>query len=201
MSEANAATTSVLSSAPLASEIDSLLTAQLIVAWAGEQGQDERRLGWWRTDLLSADGGRDLLGSLLPRTGEWAVLQAVREAARRIDEAARKEAHDSDRLLSLFAFGFQVEERTDERLQDFKRSGKSPGEALPVAMELIGGKWDQQAFVDWCEGHGEGNYTKTTSGRRIKGDVPASLDRTVAGLISALLPVSEEYPLPHYIIR
>lgn len=201
MSEANAATTSVLSSAPLASEIDSLLTAQLIVAWAGERGQDERRLGWWRTDLLSADGGRDLLGSLLPRTGEWAVLQAVREAARRIDEAARKEAHDSDRLLSLFALGFQVEERTDERLQDFKRSGKSPGEALPVAMELIGGNWDQQSFVDWCEGHGEGNYTKTTSGRRIKGDVPTSLARIVAGLVSALLPVSEEYPLPHYIIR
>lgn len=201
MSEANAATTSVLLSAPLASEIDSLLTAQLIVAWAGERGQDERRLGWWRTDLLSADGGRDLLGSLLPRTGEWAVLQAVREAARRIDEAARQEAHDSDTLLSLFALGFQVEERTDERLQDFKRSGKSPGEALPVAMELIGGKWDQQAFVDWCEGHGEGHYAKTTSGRRIKGDVPSSLDRIVAGLISALLPVSEEYPLPHYIIR
>lgn len=201
MSEANTATTSVLSSAPLTSEIDSLLTAQLIVAWAGERGQDERRLGWWRTDLLSADGGRDLLGSLLPRTGEWAVLQAVREAARRIDEASRQEAHDSDTLLSLFALGFQVEERTDERLQDFKRSEKSPAEALPVAMELINGKWDQQAFVDWCEDHGAGNYTTTTAGRRIKGDVPSSLDRIVAGLISALVPISDEYPLPHYSIR
>ncbi|MEL6897412.1 MAG: BREX-6 system BrxE protein, partial [Planctomycetota bacterium] len=160
-------------------EIDSLLTAQLIVAWAGERGEEERRLGWWRTDLLSVDGGRDLLGSLLPRTGEWAVLQAVREAARRIDEAARKEAHDSDKLISLFALGFQVEERADERLQDFKRSGKSPGEALPEAMQLIDGKWDQQAFVDWCEGHGDGNFTKTSSGRRIKGDVPSSLDRIV----------------------
>lgn len=201
MSKANAPTASALSSAPLTSEIDLLLTAQLIVAWAGERGQDERRLGWWRTDLLSADGGRDLLGSLLPRTGEWAVLQAVREAARRVDEAARQEAHDSDALVSLFALGFQIEERTDERLQEFKRRGKSPKEALPAAMKLIDGKWDRQAFVDWCEGHGAGNYTKTTSGRRIKGDVPSSFNSIIAGLISALLPVSDEYPLPHYIIR
>ena len=43
----------------LASEIDLILTAQLAVAWAGEKGED-RRLGWWQTDLVSESGGNDL---------------------------------------------------------------------------------------------------------------------------------------------
>ena len=69
--------------APQTAEVDLLLTAQIAVAWAGEgQVGEEPRLGWWRSDLTSEFGGRDLFERLLPRTHRWAVLQAVREAAR-----------------------------------------------------------------------------------------------------------------------
>src|SRR5688572_15258501 len=66
------------------SEIDHALTAQLLVGWAGESGE-EKRLGWWRSDLVSPFGGMDLFRRLLPSTWEWAVLQGAREAARRKD--------------------------------------------------------------------------------------------------------------------
>jgi len=61
--------------------VDAALEAQLIVAWAGEAGE-ERRLGWWRTDMVAEFGGEDLFRRLMPRTSDWAVLQVVREAAR-----------------------------------------------------------------------------------------------------------------------
>ena len=63
-------------------EIDYALTAQLVVGWAGESGE-QKRLGWWRSDLVSPYGGMDLFKSLLPSTWEWAVLQGARETARR----------------------------------------------------------------------------------------------------------------------
>ena len=56
--------------------LDELLTIQILVAWAGESGEDPR-LGWWRTDLISEYGGRDLLEQLLPDTWQWAILQAT----------------------------------------------------------------------------------------------------------------------------
>src|SRR5690606_27085265 len=80
------------------SEIDFALTAQITVAWAGEGGE-EPRLGWWRSDLVSEYGGKDLFRRLLPHTWQWAVLQAVREAARRKDAELRAKAHDSDHVL------------------------------------------------------------------------------------------------------
>ena len=64
------------------SDIDRALTSQLVVAWAGETGE-EHRLGWWRSDLVSEYGGVDLFRRLLPSTWRWAVLQGAREAARR----------------------------------------------------------------------------------------------------------------------
>jgi hypothetical protein len=76
------------------SEIDRALTAQFVVAWAGEGGE-EKRLGWWRSDLVSEFGGKDLFRRLLPKTWAWAVLQAVREAAR------RKDAEQSHFLITL----------------------------------------------------------------------------------------------------
>ena len=52
----------------LTSEVDALLSAQIIVAWAGEgHVGDERRLGWWRSDLVSEFGGLDLFQRLLRR--------------------------------------------------------------------------------------------------------------------------------------
>ncbi|GAB4568166.1 MAG: hypothetical protein Tsb0020_21310 [Haliangiales bacterium] len=37
------------------SEIDFALTAQIIIAWAGEGGE-EPRLSWWRSDMVSEFG-------------------------------------------------------------------------------------------------------------------------------------------------
>ncbi len=41
------------------SDIDRLLTAQILVAWAGEGGE-QKRLVWWRSDMTSEYGGQDL---------------------------------------------------------------------------------------------------------------------------------------------
>src|SRR5262245_65439951 len=100
-------------------ELDGVLTAQLIVAWGGEAGE-EPRLGWWRADLCSEFGGEDLFRRLLPHTWQWATLQGAREAARRLDAQARQKDHNPDRLLTLFSVGVEIDERLDERLRDLK---------------------------------------------------------------------------------
>ncbi len=56
------------------STLDHILTAQLLVAWAGETGSDDPRLGWWASDLTSEFGGEDLFQQLLPSTWRWATL-------------------------------------------------------------------------------------------------------------------------------
>jgi hypothetical protein len=74
-------------------EIDFALGVQLIVAWAGEAGE-ERRLGWWRSDLVSEFGGEDLFRRLLPSTWQWATLQGARETARRRDKEVLLRLHE-----------------------------------------------------------------------------------------------------------
>ena len=177
------------------SEIDHALTAQLVVAWAGETGE-EKRLGWWRSDLVSEFGGKDLFRRLLPNTGEWAVLQGAREAARRKDAELRRQDHDPDRIVSLFCFGFELDERIDERLQDLKRSGRAPQEALPGLAGSIELVWNRDRFLDWVRGHGETETTATPIGRRVKGDLPTNLDELVRRLAGALAPLADNYPLP-----
>ena len=183
------------------SNLDRALTAQIVVAWAGESGEDPR-LGWWRTDLISEFGGEDLFRRLLPQTWEWALLQAVREAARRKDEELRRQFSDADRLISLYRFGFELDERIEERLQTHKRSGLTPHEALPDLFHGMGGErgghWSQQDFLQWVEGHGTAEATTTPSGRLIKGSLSGSLDQNVSRLVAALNPLGESYPLPHF---
>ena len=179
------------------SEIDHALTAQLLVAWAGETGE-EKRLGWWRSDLVSEFGGRDLFRRLLPSTWEWAVLQGAREAARRKDAELRLQDHDPDRVLSLFSFGFDVDERIEERLLELKRSGRASQEALPGLVgntELV---WNRDRFLDWVHGHGEAETSATPIGRRVKGAPPSNLDQLVRRLVGALAPLVDSYPLPHF---
>ena len=119
------------------SDLDLVLTAQIVLAWAGETGE-EPRLGWWRTDLVSEFGGEDLLRRLLPRTYEWAMPQAVREAARRKDAELRAQVSDPDQLVTLYHFGFELDERLDERFQAHKRADRSPLERLPGLREVLG---------------------------------------------------------------
>ncbi len=179
------------------SEIDLLLTAQLAIGWAGERGE-VRRLGWWRTDLASEFGGRDFFSRLLPHSWEWAIFQSFREAARRRDEELRKQAHDADRIISLFNLSFEIDERVDERLADLKRAGRPPVEALPGLAEVMAESWDKEHFAEWVQAHGKAGFVQAPIGRRIKGTVPDSLELLVRHLIAACSPLTDEYPMPHY---
>ena len=187
-----------------ASDLDLALTAQIAVAWAGEGGE-EPRLGWWQTDLVSEFGGEDLLRRLLPKTYPWAILQAVRQAARRKDEALRAKTSDPDQLVTLYRFGFELDEQIDERLQSHKRSGRPPLEALPGLKEGLGstlhGPWDGDQFLPRVGAHGLGQAEATPTGRLLKGVVPAGLDRKVAQLVAALAPLADSYPLPHFRVK
>lgn len=177
-------------------DIDVALTAQLLVAWAGETG-DDKRLGWWRSDLISQYGGEDLFRRLLPSTWEWAVLQGAREAARRRDAELRRPDHDPDRIVSLFNLGVEVDERIADRFQELKRSGRSPQDALPGLAAMQAG-WRREAFLAWVRGHGDADATPAPIGRRLKGSPPSDLPALVAKLVAALAPVEDTYPLPHY---
>lgn len=178
------------------SDIDLALTAQLVVAWAGEAGE-EKRLGWWRSDLVSEFGGEDLFQRLLPSTWRWAVLQGARETARRRDAELRRQDHDPDRILSLFNFGFDLDERIEERFQDLKRSGQAPQEVLP-GLSVMSNGWDNVSFFEWVNGHGDAETSVTLVGRRLKGAMPVGLDQLIRRLVAGLAPASENYPLPHY---
>ena len=126
------------------------------------------------------------------------MFQAVREAARRQDAKLRAADHNPDRLLSLFSLGFEVEERTDERLQDFKRSGRSPQECLPELKAIIDAGWSRDAFEKWVSKHGKADYTSQPAGRRLKGKLPESLGEATSRLIAALAPIDEAYRMPHF---
>lgn len=186
------------------SDLDLALTAQIALAWAGEGGE-EPRLGWWQTDLVSEFGGEDLLRRLLPRTYPWAMLQAVRKAARRKDLDLRARASDPDQLVTLYRFGFELDEQIDERLQAHKRSGLTPLEALPGLVEVLGATlhepWDRAQFLQWVEAHGPGQTEAVPTGRLLRGPVPAGLDRRVAQLVAALAPLGDSYPLPHFRLK
>ncbi len=179
------------------SDIDQLLTTQILVAWAGERGE-QPRLGWWRTDLVSEFGGKDLFQRLLPNTWRWAVLQGAREAARRHDALLRGQTHNPDLMISLYSLGFEIDERVEERLLDLIRLGGDPQAALPGLSQLLSETWDHRSFLDWVEGHGTCEYTSSPVGRWIKGDAPKSLDQLVRRLVAGLNPPPTDYPLPHF---
>lgn len=178
------------------SDIDMVLTSQLVVAWAGETGE-ERRLAWWRCDLASEYGGEDLFRRLLPSTWRWAAFQGAREAARRVDEELRRRDHEPDRIVSLFSLGFELDERIEERLADLKRSGRAPDEALP-GLAVTDDGWHPENFWDWVAGHGEAGGTASPAGRRLSGSPPATVGQQVRRLVAGLAPAAESYPLPHF---
>ena len=181
------------------STLDHVLTAQLAVAWAGEGG-DEPRLGWWRTFMVHEDGGRALFADLTPSTAAWVVFQGAREAARRTDAALRDRSHDPDHLYTLFRYGFEIDERLDERLLDHKRSGRDPLVALPDLGHLLDSPWSAATFADWIAGRGTAATVATPAGRRLTGTMPTDLEGRTRNLVAALHPVSPSYPLPHYTV-
>lgn len=186
---------------PSTAALDLLLTAQIAVAWAGEGHiGDEPRLGWWRSDLTSEFGGRDLFERLLPRTFRWASYQAVREAARRADAELRERAHDPDAVTSLYSLGFDLDELAEERLQLLKRGEQPPEHALPMLRTVLTESWDPAAFTTWLRSHGKADYKVEPLGRRLVGARPPNLEDLVKRLLAALAPLAPAYPLPHYLI-
>ena len=183
------------------STLDTILSLQVTVAWAGESREHTKRLGWWQTDLVDATGGGDFMARLLPRTHAWASLEAVREAARRADEQGRRGMADPDQVRSLYFLGFDVDERLAERLAEHKRSGVAPAQALTFPLAL-----DKPFTADGCtealRATGKARaFDVVPGGRQLKGAMPEALDLAVRNLAAALVPPPERYPLPFYRVK
>jgi hypothetical protein len=184
---------------PSVSDLNAVLALQLSVAWVGERSDpDAPRLGWWRSDLASEFGGEDLFLQLLPNTAPWAVLQAVREVARRADATKRAQLHNPDQVISIFHLGFSRDERLDERLQELKRAGKQPQDALPLLKQVQSGEWRRDTFEAWAKSQGNADFTPAPVGRRLKGQAPEALTALMGSLVAGLAPLTDAYPLPHF---
>ncbi len=183
--------------------LDRILAVQLAVAWAGEGRCSPRRLGWWDTDLLDEAGGGDLLGRLLPQTQAWAALEAVREAARRVDAKARGKLSNPDRLRSLFFLGFVVDEQVSDRLRELKTAGRSPRLALPQPLSqplVLHGEFRAEALSASLH-LADVAFAIAPGGRQVKGACPNEPDVVVRRLAAALLPLADQYPLPFYTVE
>jgi hypothetical protein len=182
-------------------DIDLLLAAQLIVAWAGEKGNSDdrasQRLGWWQTNIVG-EGAEYDLKELLPNTWRWAMLQAVRHAAKIHDASVRAKDHDPDRLLTLFSLGFEIDEKVDERLVQFKQNSKALEDVLPEVASMIKSDWSAEGFTRWVEKHGKESSTSVPAGRRLKGQPPEQISALLGKLVAGLAPISETYPMPHF---
>ena len=183
------------------STLDTILALQLTVAWAGESREHTKRLGWWQTDLVDASGGGDFMARLLPRTHAWASLEAVREAARRVDEQGRRGMAEPDQVRSLYFLGFDIDERLSERLADHKRSGIAPAQALALPQAL-GVPFSAERFTESLPAEGKSpSFDVVPGGRQLKGPMPGELETAVRNLAAALVPPPERYPLPFYRVK
>ena len=147
--------------------------------------------------MVSKYGGRALFDLLAPRTAAWATLEAAREAARRVEESARAKAADPDQLVSLFRFGFAIDEQLQDRLVEHKRRGADPAVALP-RLAAVMGPWDREAFAVWVKSGERPNTTNDPGGRRLTGSPPGDPVETARRLVAALSPFAPAYPFPHY---
>jgi len=182
-------------------QLDQILALQFTVAWAGEGRSKPSRLGWWDTDLVDEAGGGDLFLRLAPKTHAWAALESVREAARRVDAAARKKMADPDGMRTLFFLGFELDEALGDRLATLKRTDKAPAAslALPIAFDAAfsAPKLEKALIGDG----GSPPFAIVPGGRQLKGVVPAEPDAMVKKLASALVPLADSYPLPFYKLK
>ena len=179
--------------------LDATLAIQVLVAWAGEGRSQPARLGWWDTDLVDEAGGGDLLARLLPKTHRWAALEAVREAARRVDARARSRMATPDRMRTIFFLGFEVDEQLNDRLASWKRSERRPEEVLPLALAL-GSEFSKDALVEVLRDPAVA-FGVVPGGRQLKGARPDSPELMVRNLAAGLVPVAEQYPLPFYLLE
>jgi hypothetical protein len=185
--------------APIADPVlDSILAVQLLVAWAGEGRCEPRRLGWWDTDLIDEAGGGDFLARLAPQTHAWAALEAVREAARRVDAKARAKMAGPDKMRTLFFLGFEIDERLSDRLTAHKVERRSPADALRFALPISGrAAFSRDAFAKALD-VGDASFAVVPGGRQLSGVRPSAPDVLVGRLAAALVPLADTYPLPFY---
>ena len=177
--------------------LDRILAIQCTVAWAGETVTNAPRLGWWDCDLIDAEAGGDLFARLLPRTARWAALEAARDVARRTDAAARGGASTPDRLLSLFHFGFHVDERLAEQLAFHKRSGQSPDEVFGDRLGVRASFSIAELEAYLSRTKQKPDATVTPVGRRLA-LAPATDPLVLAeSFARALVPLDARYPLPY----
>lgn len=187
--------------APTETCLDTILAIQLAVAWAGEGRSEPRRLGWWDTDLVDGAGGGDLFLRLTPRTHAWTALEAVREAARRVDAKARGRLGDPDRTRTLFFLGFELDERIEDRFGSLKRQGVPPQEALTLPFD-IGAAFSKDTIARGLALASKVKFKVVPPiGRQLDGEAPSDPAEMVRQLAAALLPFSDEYPLPFFQAR
>ena len=183
--------------------LDAVLAIQLVIAWAGETpGGTVRRLGWWKTDLVDREGGGDLWKRLLPRSHAWAALDAVRRAARLTDEKLRRAHARADDMVTLFHFGFHLDEALDERLAHHKLEGQPVAEVLPFTAATTR-PFDPAGLLAQLESEGAAvSFKVVPGGRQLKGGLPAPVESAARQLACAMLQgVSKEYPLPYFLVE
>lgn len=183
---------------PTLEQLDEILALQLTLAWAGEApGGAHPRLGWWKTDLVDADAGGDLWARLLPRTHRWAGLDAARRAARQVDQALRNETARADEMLTLFHFGFELDEGLDERLAHHKLEGHPPTAVLPL-LEVTATRFDRGALLARLTDNDlDLGFKVAPSGRQLKGrpEEPETI-RAHRLACAMLIDAPRTYPLP-----
>lgn len=180
-------------------ELDEILSVQLLIAWAGETpGGDAPRLGWWKTDVIDAEAGGDLWQRLLPRTHRWAGLDAARRAAYLTDERLRRPAKNADSQLTLFHFGFELDEALAERLAHHVLEARNPAEVLPH-LTALGTRFDRAALAKALGADElDASFKVVAGGRHLKKVANETLPARARRLAAALLsdPVAPTYPVP-----
>ncbi|NOU34917.1 MAG: BREX-6 system BrxE protein, partial [Polyangiaceae bacterium] len=97
--------------------------------------------------------------------------------------------------------GFEVDEQVSDRLAALKRSGRSPADALPLPLPLVGPLSPAKLAEAFAGLGGEAPFTVVPGGRQLKGAAPAAPDAAVKRLAAALVsasPLPTEYPLPFF---
>lgn len=175
---------------PAMNTLDALLDLQCRVAWAGESPSESAHLGWWRTDLLDPNSGGDFVARLARRTGGWAGLQAVREAARLADQKSRQRLADPDKVRTLFFWGFELDEQLADRLRQRKWSAKPPVDHGDFDAQQLEQEFKAQAP--------QASYTIQASGRQMSGSMPDDPLQAARMLVAALAPLGDAYPMPFF---
>lgn len=180
-----------------ASVIDGVLAIQIAVAMAGEK--DDGRWNWWRSTFTDALVGADFFNRATPALANWSALDACRRAAVYVDAGRRRQLAEPDRVRTLYFFGFAIDEQLSMRLSVLKDAQASPVQALPRPY-LDGNAFTAAMLEAYLQTHVEHPaYSITPVGRQLKGQMPQGPERAAEQLAAALLPLSDNYPMPYYV--